>query len=313
MRTGHWLLLLLITLLSMPVADANPRQARLVMNNWVTQNVVTLITAELLSKKGFTPAFVDSTSADQWYLFQRNEADIQMEVWQGTMEADFSIYKARGVIIDAGNHDASTREEWWYPDYVEELCPGLPDWKALRACSEIFSTEFSPKGVYYAGPWEKYDHIRVQALKLDFKVIELPTEGDLWDRLYKAVNAKEPIVLFNWTPNWVEREFDGRFVEFPEYDEECESNPAWGVNKDWTWDCGNPKGGWLKKVVRTGYAEQNPCAFELIQRITFTGQALSRLAWLVEVYQYSPYNAASKWLEWNEKLWQKWLDYECVR
>jgi glycine betaine/proline transport system substrate-binding protein len=41
------------------------------------------------------------------------------------------------------------KEEWWYPEYMVEKCPGLPNWEALKeeACAEAFSTaETAPKG-----------------------------------------------------------------------------------------------------------------------------------------------------------------------
>ena len=41
-------------------------------------------------------------------------------------------------MVDAGTHKAVTREEWWVPKYVADKCPGLPDWKALDKCAEIF-------------------------------------------------------------------------------------------------------------------------------------------------------------------------------
>ncbi|GIS98491.1 MAG: hypothetical protein CM1200mP26_02040 [Acidimicrobiales bacterium] len=43
-------------------------------------------------------------------------------------------------MIDAATHDAKTREEWWYPSYIEDVCPGLPDWQALNECAEMFAT-----------------------------------------------------------------------------------------------------------------------------------------------------------------------------
>jgi glycine betaine/proline transport system substrate-binding protein len=60
-----------------------------------------------------------------------------------------------GDIIDAGNHEAIYRDDWWYPTQVEDLCPGLPDWNALNRCSKIFSRSNSEeKGVYFDGPNE---------------------------------------------------------------------------------------------------------------------------------------------------------------
>ena len=68
------------------------------------------------------------------------------KVWEGAFGENFEKVVGEGCVIDAATHDAKTREEWWYPDYVEEQCPGLPDWKALEKCAAIFATaETKPK------------------------------------------------------------------------------------------------------------------------------------------------------------------------
>lgn len=36
--------------------------------------------------------------------------------------------------------------EWWYPAYMEERCPGLPDWTALLDCADAFSTAETAPG-----------------------------------------------------------------------------------------------------------------------------------------------------------------------
>jgi glycine betaine/proline transport system substrate-binding protein len=46
---------------------------------------------------------------------------------------------------------------------VEDVCPGLPDWHALKTvlariknCAAIFQRpDLKGNGVYFAGPWEK--------------------------------------------------------------------------------------------------------------------------------------------------------------
>src|SRR3546814_6777684 len=65
-----------------------------------------------------------------------------------------------GRMVDLGSHNATTRDDWWYPEYMEEICPGLPDWQALNACADKFAApETAPKGRYLAGPvdWIKQD------------------------------------------------------------------------------------------------------------------------------------------------------------
>ena len=47
---------------------------------------------------------------------------------------------ATGKVENLGETGMQAIEEWWYPAYMKEKCPGLPDWKALNECAEAFST-----------------------------------------------------------------------------------------------------------------------------------------------------------------------------
>lgn len=103
-------------------------------------------------------------------------------------------------MLDLATHDAKTREEWWYPAYVEELCPGLPDWEALNGCAKMFATpETAPKGRFLAGPadWLKKDAERVEGLGTDFEVVNAGSAAALWAELKSSSQRNEPIVLFN--------------------------------------------------------------------------------------------------------------------
>ena len=71
--------------------------------------------------------------------------------------------------------------------------PGLPDWEALNACAEIFSTpETAPKGRFLAGPadWLKNDDKRVKALGINFEVVNAGQAAALWSELKSASDAK---------------------------------------------------------------------------------------------------------------------------
>ena len=166
--------------------------------------------------------------------------------------------------------------------------------------------------MYYAGPWEKPDEARIRALGLNFNVHVLPNGDDLWVQLEQAYKQKKPIVLFNWTPNWVESRYTGRFVEFPAYSPECETNPNWGVSKSYLHDCGNPKGGWLKKAAWSGMEKTRRCAFQTLQNINFDNKQISSAAALVDVDKLSYEAAAQHWLNQNEALWKSWIPKGCI-
>jgi len=301
----------LLAFSSITRATPQPEPVRLLVNNWASQKVVTSITGELLKKKGYQVEYVSASIQTQWYLLEQGRADIQMEVWQGTMEADYHAFIGKRAIVDAGTHRAVTREEWWYPDYVQDYCPGLPDWRVLNNCLHFFRSNESGRGVFYTGPWERHDHIRIKALGLEYQVIEFKTDRELWDKMKTAVSARDPILIFNWTPNWTNKEFKGDFIEFPTYEEKCESDPTWGLNQDWTWDCGNPRKGWLKKVISTRLATKDPCVKKLIERIDFDNSTLTELSWQREIRNYPTKWVAHEWLENNEHVWNTWLETDC--
>jgi glycine betaine/proline transport system substrate-binding protein len=290
----------------------NQKPIKIIVNDWTSQIVLSKVTGLFLQKNGYKVEYVQTPVAQQWGALGRGLADVQMEIWEGTMADMYYKLLNSGQIIDAGNHAALTREDWWYPDYVEEQCPGLPDWKALKSCAAIFSRgKNSKQGVYVAGPWEKPDRERIRALELNFRIQQLNHGDDLGLELEKAIKARQPIVLFNWTPNWVESRYAGKFVEFPEYDAACEQDPLWGVNPKYLHDCGNPKFGWLKKAVALDLPTTWPCAFDVIKRMSFSNEQIAELASYVDVDGLSYDSAANKWLDENSSVSASWLSEKC--
>lgn len=63
---------------------------------------------------------------------------------------------ATGKVEVLGDLGLKPGETWFYPVYMRDKCPGLPDWKALNECAEMFtSPDTFPKGrfVDYPADW----------------------------------------------------------------------------------------------------------------------------------------------------------------
>ena len=105
-------------------------------NNWSSQKVLARVAQQMLEQIGYKAELVTLDTQSQFAAMGTGDAHIQMEVWEGSMNASFMKEVEAGRMIDGGSHTATTREEWWYPNYVEEVCPGLPDYKALNDCAE---------------------------------------------------------------------------------------------------------------------------------------------------------------------------------
>ncbi|MBT4791256.1 MAG: glycine/betaine ABC transporter substrate-binding protein, partial [Halobacteriovoraceae bacterium] len=123
---------------------------------------------------------------------------------------------------------------------------------------------------------------------------------------------KKPILILNWTPNFIEKLYDGKFVEFPNYSKKCETDPKWGTNKKEVYDCGNPKNGWLKKVVSRNFPKEWPCAFEILKNIDFNNSMISELTKQLEYGKMPLKRVAYQWFDQHKDLWKKWIPKNCI-
>ncbi|MHA7851475.1 ABC transporter substrate-binding protein [Roseovarius sp.] len=280
-------------------------------HNWSSQIVMSHVVGQIFESMGNSVEYVSTDSQAVYESVRLGDVTLEMEVWEGAFGPSFEAALAKGGLHDVGDHDAVTREDWWYPAWTKEACPGLPDWEALNACAELFATpETGDKGRFLGGPvdWLKNDQERVDALGMNFVVVNAGSASALWAEVAAAERDKRPVVIFNWTPNFVEALYPGEFVEFPAYSEGCKSDPAVGPNPTALYDCGNPANGYMKKAAWDGMKDKWPNAYAVLERISFTNPQIAEMAKLVDIDEFEPEDAATEWLEQNEAIWKPWVE-----
>lgn len=278
-------------------------------DNWSSQIVMTHVVKQMFESMGNNVELVSTDSQAVYESVRLGDVHLELEVWEGAFGVAFKEALSKGGLHDAGDHNAVTREDWWYPMWTKDSCPGLPDWKALNACAAMFATpETGDKGRFLGGPvdWLKNDQERVEALDMDFVVVNAGSAAALWAEVAAAERNKKPVVIFNWTPNFVEAVWPGEFVEFPKYVKGCKDDPSVGPNPNATYDCGNPANGYLKKAAWDGMKDKWPHAYKTLTMISFTNPQIAEMAKLVDVDEMEPEDAASAWLEANESVWKPW-------
>ncbi len=293
---------------SMAAAPESDEPIVIVQNNWTSQNVLSFVVGKVLEDMGYTVEYTPSDSQLQFQAIADGDLHFQIEAWEGSMKDAFEKAVENGM-IDAGTHSAVTREEWWIPNYVLETCPEATEWEGLNACAEIFATaETKPKGRFVGPPadWGKNYADRVKSLEMDFEAINVGQAATLWAELQSAYDRKEPIVLFNWTPNYIESQFEGSFVNFPEPEAACFEDPSWGPNPNATGDCGAAQAGWLKKAAWSGLADEFPAAWSVMQAIDFDNAQIAAASLMVDVDGMTPEEAAEKWISENGDLIASW-------
>ncbi len=279
------------------------------IHNWSSQIVMSHVVGQIFESMGNNVEFVTTDSQAVYESVRLGDVTLELEVWEGAFGASFRAALEKGGLHDAGTHSAVTREDWWYPMWTKEACPGLPDWEALNACAKIFATpETGDAGRFLGGPvdWLKHDQERVDALGMNFTVVNAGSAAALWAEIGAAEKNKTPIVVFNWTPNFAEAVWPGEFVEFPTWVDGCDKDPSVGPNPDAVYDCGNPATGYLKIAAWDGMKENWPAAYNTLTQVSFTNPQIAEMAKLVDVEEMEPEDAATEWLKANKDTWSGW-------
>lgn len=280
------------------------------IHNWSSQIVMSHVVGQIFESIGRNVEFITTDSQAVYESIRLGDVHLELEVWEGAFGKSFRVALDKGGMHDAGDHNAVTREDWWYPAWTKESCPGLPDWKALNECAKAFATaETGEKGRFLGGPvdWLKHDQEKVEALGMNFVVVNAGSAAALWAEIGAAQKDKRPVVVFNWTPNFAEAVWPGEFVNFPEWVEGCDKDPSVGPNPNALYDCGNPASGYLKKAAWDGMKDKWPAAYKVLTQISFTNPQIAEMAKLVDVDDLEPEEAAAEWLEKNEGVWKPWV------
>ena len=280
--------------------------------DWTSVNLNAKLMGGILEKLGYT---VEYPTAD--YLsslttgLTNGDLTLGMEFWITTAGEAMVASDATGQTENLGSLGPKAKEEWWYPAYMKEKCPGLPNWEALKspACAEAFSTaETAPNGRYLGGPvtWEGFDDERVKALGLPFTVIHAGTDAAMFAELDSAYQRQAPIMLWIYSPHWAPAKYKGEWVEFPPYEPACYTDPAWGINKEKTHDCGKPRGP-IWKVAWSGLKDKWPSAYTAIKGFNITNDEMGALVGAIDLDGKKLEDVVDGWIKDNEARWKKWI------
>ncbi len=283
---------------------------KLTLHDWTGQLINTKIMGGILQRMGYNVEYVQADYLAQFAGLESGDLHVAMEMWETTGKDAMEKSLATGNTVDLGETGMFAKEEWWYPLYMKEQCPGLPSWEALNKCAELFSTpETAPAGRYLGGPvtWGGYDEERVEALELDFEVVHAGTDAALFAELKSAIERKAPFIGWIYAPHWAPILYEGEWVEFPEYTDECYEDPSWGTNPDLAYDCGKPSGP-IWKAAWVGVKEKWPGAYEAIKKFEIQTEEMNQLIIKVDREKRSIEEVTTEWLDENQERWQAWFN-----
>ncbi len=291
----------------------SPDAIKIALMDWTSVNVNANILGDILKRLGYNVEYVPADYLSVLTTgLTTGDVTVGLEFWDTTAGEAMKASDATGKTENIGKLGPKAKEEWWYPIYMKEKCPGLPNWEALKdpKCAEAFSTpETAPKGRYLGGPvtWEGFDDERVQALGLPFDVVHAGTDPAMFAELQSAEERKAPIMLWIYSPHWAPAKYEGEWVQFPEYTPECYTDPKWGVNPDMAYDCGKPHGE-IWKYAWGGMKAKWPVAYSVAKNMTLDAKELGLLAGQVDLDGKTIEDVAEAWVKANESKWRAWVN-----
>jgi len=283
---------------------------KLTLHDWTGQLITTNIMGEVLKKAGYNIEYVQADYIAQFAGLKSGDLHVAMEMWETTGRDAMDEATATGKVENLGETGMKAIEEWWYPAYMKEQCPGLPNWEALNDCAEAFSIpETAPRGRYLGGPvtWGGFDDERAEALELDYEVVHAGTDAALFAELESAYQRKAPILLWVYAPHWAPVKFEGEWVDFPEYTAECYQDPSWGINPDMAYDCGKPRGP-IWKVAWAGLKDKWAGAHKAVVNFNVDNDEMGAMVSAVDLEGRKLDDVVAEWMATNEDRWKAWIE-----
>lgn len=278
--------------------------------DWTGQFVTTEVAAEILRRMGYNVEILQTTQVPMIQAMKEGQITASLENWYQALAPQYDEATESGELVKLGPTGVEGAEGWYYPAYVADKCPGLPDWTALRDCAGIFATpETAPKGrlLDYPAEWNPDAQNWVDAMGLDLIALPSGGEGSTAAELRSATLRQEPILLQWWEPTWIAAEFDLKQVKLDDAGEGCEKANEAGIETRKSFDC---VGGIIEisKLAWPGLEKKWPAAYRFLKAFQMTNAWQGQMAKAVETEDRKPEDAALEWVDQNEEIWKPWVD-----
>lgn len=278
---------------------------KIVLNDWTGQHLSTYIAGNLLQGMGYNVEYVTAGALPQHPGLAQGNLHLQTEVWTNNVGDLYPKAVASGDIEVLGDLGLDPKEGWIYPPYMEEKCPGLPDYRALYECAQVFARpDTFPKGrlITYPADWGTRSKAVVAAIDVPFEPVAGGSEGAMVAELKSAYADKQPMIMMFWQPHWIFAEHEFNWVEWNRVDGECVEESQ---IKDTA--CGFQQAR-VHKVAWRGFKDKWPTAHKFMKAFTLNNEIENRGILEVDTKKRPVEEVVAEWIANNESTWKPWVE-----
>ncbi len=278
---------------------------KVIVNDWTGQHISTYIAGGLLKKMGYNVEYVTAGALPQHPGIAQGNLHVQTEVWTNNVGDLYPGLVKKGDIDVLGDLGLEPQEGWIYPPYMEEKCPGLPNYKALYDCAQAFAAaDTFPKGrlITYPADWGTRSKAVVAGIDLPFQAIAGGSEGAMVAELKSAYATKQPIIMMFWQPHWIFAAHKFNWVKWNKVEGECVEEKQ---KKDTA--CGFQQAR-VHKVAWKGFKDKWPGAHKFMKSFTLTNEDENNAILEVDNKKRPLQEVVDEWIANNKDRWQPWID-----
>ncbi|HUQ91473.1 MAG TPA: ABC transporter substrate-binding protein [Bryobacteraceae bacterium] len=272
---------------------------KLAMVEWTGAHISTHIAGQLLEKLGYKLEYVTAGTFPQFSGLADGSLSASVEVWMNNVGEIFPKVLAEKKIENIGSLNLEAKEGWAYPKYMEQVCPGLPDWTALNKpeCVLALSVpETAPNGRFldYPAEWGPRAATILADNNMPYTAVPAGSEGALVAELESAAAAKKPLILMFWQPHHMLSVLDVGWVTLPP----CKS--------DADLHCIRPPG--VAKIAWSGFSEKWPAAYALLKVFEMKAEEQQKMMYRIDKKGEKLDAVVKDWINQNEPVWKPWIE-----
>ncbi|TQN28789.1 glycine betaine/proline transport system substrate-binding protein [Haloactinospora alba] len=281
----------------------DPNTVRIALNSWVGYEADAAVIKHLLEQElNYEVQLIQLAEQPSWQALDQGAADVILENWGHEDLLETYGPDGNGTVLDGGPNGNIGHIGWYMPEYLVEEYPDINTPEGLREHSDVFQTpESGDKGEFLAGApgFVTQDQGMINHYDLPFEIVYAGSEASQLTEVQKRYEREEPVLFYSQEPSWVQNQLDLVRVEFPEWTEGCTDDPD-------DIACDYPRYD-LNKIYRTGFAEEDSAAFELIDRWKWDNTDQNAVAQKIADGNMDRADAAAEWVENNPDVWQSWV------